>query len=75
MGGRGSQISQFKVSLFYRASSRIARATQKNPVWKQMKQNERGRMNKRKTGRQTEREKKERKKGNQQVGLVIGVSK
>ena len=30
MGGRGTQISEFKVSLVYRVSSRIARATQRN---------------------------------------------
>jgi hypothetical protein len=30
---RGKQFSEFKASLVYRVSSRIARATQKNPVW------------------------------------------
>jgi hypothetical protein len=34
LGGRGRQISEFKVSLVYRVSSRTARATQRNPVWK-----------------------------------------
>jgi hypothetical protein len=32
LGGRGRWISEFKTSLVYRASSRIARATQRNPV-------------------------------------------
>jgi hypothetical protein len=32
LGGR--QISEFKVSLVYRVSSRTARATQRNPVSK-----------------------------------------
>ena len=32
-GGRGRQISEFKASLVYRVSSRIARAIQRNPVW------------------------------------------
>jgi hypothetical protein len=32
LGGRGRQISKFKVSLVYRVSSRTARATQRNPV-------------------------------------------
>jgi hypothetical protein len=31
-GGRGRQISEFKPSLVYRMSSRIPRATQRNPV-------------------------------------------
>ena len=33
MGGRGRQISEFEASLVYRVSSRIARATQRNPVF------------------------------------------
>jgi len=37
-GGRGRGISEFKASLVYRASSRIARVVQRNPVFK--KQNE-----------------------------------
>jgi hypothetical protein len=35
LGGRGRQISEFQASLVYRVSSRIARATQRNPVSKQ----------------------------------------
>jgi hypothetical protein len=34
LGGRGRRISEFKTSLVYRVSSRTARATQRNPVWK-----------------------------------------
>jgi hypothetical protein len=34
LGGRGRQISEFEASLVYRVSSRIARATQRNPVLK-----------------------------------------
>ncbi|EDL05734.1 mCG146067, partial [Mus musculus] len=36
-GGRGRWISEFKASLVYKVSSRIARATQRNPVWKNQK--------------------------------------
>jgi hypothetical protein len=32
--GRGRQISEFEASLFYKVSSRTARATQRNPVSK-----------------------------------------
>jgi hypothetical protein len=32
LGGGGRQISEFEDSLVYRASSRTARATQRNPV-------------------------------------------
>jgi hypothetical protein len=34
LGGRGGWISEFKASLVYRVSSRIARAIQRNPVSK-----------------------------------------
>jgi hypothetical protein len=34
LGGRGRRISEFEASLVYRVSSRIARATQRNPVSK-----------------------------------------
>jgi hypothetical protein len=37
LGGRGRRISEFEASLVYRVSSRTARATQKNPVWKKNK--------------------------------------
>jgi hypothetical protein len=37
LGGRSRQISEFKASLVYRVSSRIARDTQRNPVWKNKK--------------------------------------
>jgi hypothetical protein len=36
--GRDRQISKFKASLVYKVSSRIARATQRNPVSKTNKQ-------------------------------------
>jgi hypothetical protein len=36
-GGRGRRVPEFKVSLVYRASSRTARATQRNPVSKKKK--------------------------------------
>jgi hypothetical protein len=35
--GRGRWISEFKVSLYYRVSSRTARTTQRNPVSKKKK--------------------------------------
>jgi hypothetical protein len=37
VGGRGRRISEFEASLVYRVSSRTARATQKNPVFKNKK--------------------------------------
>jgi hypothetical protein len=39
LGSRGRQIFEFEASLVYRVSSRIARATQRNPVLKKTKQN------------------------------------
>jgi hypothetical protein len=36
---RDRQISEFEASLFYRVSSRTARATQRSPVSKKTKQN------------------------------------
>jgi hypothetical protein len=38
LGGRGRRISEFEASLVYRVSSRIARATQRNPISKTNKQ-------------------------------------
>ena len=38
MGGTGRQISEFKASLLYKVSSRIARTTQRNPVSKNQNQ-------------------------------------
>ena len=40
MGGRGRKISEFKASLVYRVSSRLARATQRNPASKNQNQNQ-----------------------------------
>jgi hypothetical protein len=37
LGGRCNQISEFKVSLVYKVSSRTVRATQRNPVFKNQK--------------------------------------
>jgi hypothetical protein len=37
LGGRGRRISEFEASLVYKVSSRIARATQRNPVSKKRK--------------------------------------
>jgi hypothetical protein len=39
LGGRGRRISEFEASLVYRVSSRIARATQRNPVLKNKQTN------------------------------------
>ena len=46
MGGRGRRISEFKASLVYRASSRTARAAQKNPVLKNQKHKNKTKQNK-----------------------------
>jgi hypothetical protein len=43
LGGRGKQISEFEASLVYRVSSRIARATQRNPVSEKKKKKEKKR--------------------------------
>jgi hypothetical protein len=39
LGGRGRWISEFEASVVYRVSSRTARATQRNPVWKNKNKN------------------------------------
>jgi hypothetical protein len=41
LGGRGRRISEFEAGLFYRVSSRTARATQRNPVSGKKKERER----------------------------------
>jgi hypothetical protein len=45
LGGRGRWISEFKASLFYKVSSRTARATQRNPVSKKQKQKKKKKKN------------------------------
>jgi hypothetical protein len=52
LGGRARWISEFEASLVYRVSSRIARATQRNPVSKNQKTNP---PPKKKTGREMEK--------------------
>jgi hypothetical protein len=39
LGGRGRRISEFEASLVYKVSSRIARATERNPVSKNKQKN------------------------------------
>jgi hypothetical protein len=46
LGGRGRRISEFEASLVYKVSSRIARATQRNPVSKNQKQKKKTNKNK-----------------------------
>jgi hypothetical protein len=41
LGGRGRRISEFEASLAYKVSSRTARATQRNPVFKKKKKKKR----------------------------------
>ena len=57
MGGRGGQISEFKVSLVYRVSSRMSRVTKRNPILKRKEGRTEGRKEKR-----TERKKEGRKR-------------
>jgi hypothetical protein len=54
LGGRGRWISEFKVSLVYRVSSRTARVTQRNPVSKTKTKKKK----KRKREREREKERK-----------------
>jgi hypothetical protein len=63
LGGRGRQISEFKASLVYRVSFRIAMATQRNPVSKKKtnkKQTNKKKKNERK--KEIKKRKKERRK-------------
>jgi hypothetical protein len=64
LGGRCRWTSEFKASLFYRVSSKTARATQRNPVFEKMRSRKRegGREGGRKEGRKKER--------NVQAGMV-----
>jgi hypothetical protein len=56
---RGRQVSEFEASLVYRASSRTARDTQRNPVSKEKKRKEK----KRKEKKRKEKKRKEKKLG------------
>ena len=47
----GRSLCEFEVSLVYRMSSRIARATQRNPDWKRGRGEKEGRRKERQTDR------------------------
>jgi hypothetical protein len=49
LGGKGRQISEFKASLVYKMSSRIARDIQRNPVSKKKPKNKKQTTKKQKT--------------------------
>jgi hypothetical protein len=66
LGGRGKQISEFKVSLVYRVSSRLAGATQRNPVLKNQKRKEK----KRKEKKRKEKKRKEKKRKSKRDSTV-----
>jgi hypothetical protein len=51
LGGRGRWISEFKTSLVYKVSSRIAKATQRNPVSKNKQTNKQTKRKKEKHNR------------------------
>jgi hypothetical protein len=61
LGVRGRRISEFKANLVYSLSSRIARATQRNPVSKKKKRKERKKEKKRKKRKEKKRKEKKRK--------------
>jgi hypothetical protein len=66
LGGRGSQISEFKASLVYRVNSRTARAAQRNPVSKKQQKQKR---QKNKTKQKNQNKQKKEKKKQKQVFL------
>jgi hypothetical protein len=60
LGGRDRWISEFKASLVYRVSSMIARAIQRDPVWKNQtktKQNKKKQKQKQKKNKKTNNKK------------------
>jgi hypothetical protein len=59
LGGRGRQISEFKVSLVYKVSPGTVRATQRNPV------------SKKQTNKQTKRKKEKERKKHAFVEVVL----
>jgi hypothetical protein len=59
--GRGRRISEFKASLVYKVSTRIARATQRNPVLK----------NKKKKKKKKRKKKKEKENGERGGGVAM----
>jgi hypothetical protein len=69
LGGRGRRISEFKASLFYKVSSRIARAIQGNPVSKKPKTKNQKKKKKKKKKKEKKNKRKEQDK--QSVSLSI----
>jgi hypothetical protein len=64
LGGRGRQISEFETSLVYRVSSRIARAIQRNLVYKKKKNKKKKNKTKQNKTKQTNKQKKAKQKSN-----------
>jgi amino acid permease len=62
LGGRGRQISEFEASLVSKVSSRIARATQRNPVSENSKKEKRKERREEKRREEKRREEKRREK-------------
>jgi hypothetical protein len=72
LGGRGRQISEFEASLVYKVSSRTARDTQRNSVFKNQKpktkkqnktkQKQKNKKTKKKTHPKSKKKKKKKKK-------------
>jgi hypothetical protein len=57
LGDRGRRISEFKVILVYRVSSRTARTTQRNPVSEKKRKRKRKRKKKKKEKRKKKKKK------------------
>jgi hypothetical protein len=71
LGGRGKQISESEASQIYRVSSRIAKATQRNPVSKNKKQKTKNKQNK--TNKQKHKTKQNKTKQNKTKDYHIKI--
>jgi hypothetical protein len=65
LGGRGRWISELEASLFYKVSSRTAKATQRNSVWKKNKNKQK---NKKKNKKRRRRRRRREGKGREGKG-------
>ena len=70
MVGRDRWISEFEASLFYKVSSKIARATQRNSVSKKQKQKKK---KTKQTNKQTNKKTKKPQKTNRMVLVSSGI--
>jgi hypothetical protein len=75
LGGRGRQISEFEASLVYNVSSRTAKVTQRNSVWKNKQTNKQTNKYKKNKKTKSKQINKKKKRTMQAQGVSLPITK